>query len=415
MKSFLTPLFLIVFVSFFKLAAQNWLPAYVIVNRNDTLYGLVDFKVPKSNQERCFFKKDEHSPVITYFPKDILGYRFTPEGKYFVSKEIEIDGVSKKVFVEFMVEGMLNLYYYIADTGREHYFFEKETGELFSITKETDKLEGRFVKSDTKYDGMIRYKFKDYAPITRNPKRFKFNQASMIHVAKTYHDLVCTTGEDCIVFENQKPDATGFNVRFSAYTAVDRYVFRFFYKETTTRECFIPAFGAEIELVYPQLSKKISVYADVSISKLDHTFNYIKYGEAEYFDGIYSYYYKKHFDVYPLTARFGVKYAYPMNTFTPMIKLGISNKHLFGEVASYDFRVIGNSDINDIPTFYSNVFMKNYPGIHSALGSEFNLKNGGAVSLCFTFDAYRQRRLAFDPPILSKYLITYGVKLGYVF
>jgi len=224
-KLFLTPLFLILCASFFSLSAQNWQPGFVIVNETDTLFGEINFRIPRLNQEQAVFRTDADSPVQTFSPGEIVGYRIMSDGNFFVSKTIEINNQPRLVFVEFMVQGMLNLYYYIDENRQEHFFFEDENGSLFAITREDDIIDGLQVRRDNRFDGMIRHRFQDQPSIAHNPRPFEFNQATMIEIVRTYHNLTCPIGSECIVFERQRPDRTRMYFRFSAYTALEMNVF----------------------------------------------------------------------------------------------------------------------------------------------------------------------------------------------
>ena len=391
-KNFLLTLFLILFVSFSKLSAQNWLPAFVIVNETDTLFGEVDFRISRLNQESALFRKDRNSPVTVFSPEEIIGYRFTPDGKYFVSRTIKIDDEPRLVFVEFMVKGMMNLYYFVDENRQEYFFFENENGELFAITREKDRVYGRYVKRDNKFDRLIRYRFQDYSAIAFNPNKYEFNQASMIDVVRTYHKLTCLIGEECIVFENKKT----INTRFSAYTAIEIYEFGFNNL----------ALGVETEFISSQLSRHFGLYADASISRINQVWDSAKFGKD------ISNYTNIHVDVYPLTARAGIRYGRPIKNFTPTARLGFSYKHLFGNIETEFFRYY---DDDELMLRKWEDYVMNYAGIHIALGSEYRLSRSNALSLQFVFDGYSKNNIRNRPPIFASSFATYGVRLGYVF
>ncbi len=111
-------LLLLLLASFFSLTSysqRNYQEGYVIPLQGDTLRGWIDFRSDKLNSTTCTFKADLTAQEREYYPKDIYGYRYLNDGKFYVSKEIEIDGVKKNVFLEFLLEGIENLYY----SGRE--------------------------------------------------------------------------------------------------------------------------------------------------------------------------------------------------------------------------------------------------------------------------------------------------------
>jgi hypothetical protein len=419
-KNFLITLFLIFCVSFFKLQAQNWLPGFVIVNETDTLFGEVNFRIPRLNQEQALFRKDANSPVREFSPEDIIGYRFTPEGKYFVSKTIEINDESRLVFVEFMVEGMMNLYYYLdADSRQEYYFFESENRELLTLTKRAVEVdwadestfirdgELRFIRQDNRWEGLIRHHFQEFAPIAFNPNPFEFTQAGMIDIARTYHDLTCPIGSECIVFENQRPDKIGINVRYSAYASLENFIFVHKY---TSKDFFAPSLGATFYFVYPQFATNFGLYLDVSVSRINtvlEDFIYRQQFGHTWFRDI-------HMDVFPVSGRVGAKYFKPMGRFTPTAKAGFSYRYFLGNIRVYEFS--GSRRHNNV-RFESDRPVVSFPGIHAAIGSEYSLKNGSALSLYLTFDHSTKQeytRLS-RAMLLANSLTSFGLRLGYIF
>ena len=425
-KLFLTPLFLILCTSFFSLSAQNWQPGFVIVNEADTLFGEINFRIPRLNQEQAVFRADANSPVQTFSPGEIAGYRIMPDGKFFVSRTIEIDGRPRLVFVEFLVQGMLNLFYF-EGSRQSFYFFEDENGEMFSITREDFSNNRRnLARDDNRFDGMIRYRFQELAPIAQYPQRFGFNQRSMINVARMYHDLTCPIGSECIIFETQRPDANRFKVRLTPYIAVENNVFGFVYQDiavrrTTSRSRPAMALGAELEMFSPQFSKNFRFFADMSISRINHTFEYINYREVHRIIGniAHRYYFNKKFDFYPLTANIGIRYAYPIGRFTPKVSFGFSYRYFFGNASTSAFRVTNNT-IYSNPTdfFLERHLRRDFPGFHASIGSSFDMRNGQGISLLLFLSSYQQGELTNPGSIrwnISRYLTTYGLRIGYVF
>ena len=401
--------FLICLTFFSAAAAQNnYLPGYVIMNEGDTLYGLIDYKLEKINQETCFFKENNASPARIYSPKDISGYRFLKNGKYYVSKNIDLNDTVRKVFLEYMVNGMMDLFYYVID-GQPYFFFEDENGKMFSVTKEKDRIDEFQVKRDNKYDGIIRYKFRDYHSIARYNKKFDFNQKSMINIVKTYHENVCTSGDACIIYENVKPDDKEIDVNISVYTGLEVFVFGFDYDRLYMNIPTVPL-GGEFEFIHPQLSKNIGLYADVSITKMDRVVDNIKYGED-----VYSYYKKFYFDVYPVSLRLGIKYTYPVKSFKPFIKAGFSSKHLFpgNQLLVQSKRRYLDDTQNLGPA--SSFYRKNYSGLHIGIGTGYQLKNECDLYFSLIFDSYVSKSYANFTPLLSDSFTAYSVRLGYVF
>ena len=124
-------------------AQSNYSSGYIITNDQDTIFGLIDYRTDKMNALTCHFKKDLTSAEQTYLPGQIFGYRFTDAGKFYISKFVTINSIQQKVFLEYLLQGIMNLYYYCDESDAEYlnyYFFENENGEVVSITKHPDKI-----------------------------------------------------------------------------------------------------------------------------------------------------------------------------------------------------------------------------------------------------------------------------------
>ena len=126
-------------------AQSNIREGYIITLQGDTLHGEIDFRTSAMNMKRCVFRKKGETSFKTYLPEEISGYRFTSNGIYYVSKEVETENEGKKVlFVEYVLHGNMNLY----QLGSDDMLLEDEDGNLakFSVVKaqrSTDKKEIR--------------------------------------------------------------------------------------------------------------------------------------------------------------------------------------------------------------------------------------------------------------------------------
>ncbi len=103
MRLSIVTLFLIInFLAFSEYT--NFRKGYIISLENDTISGLVDFRLDEENM--CFvnFQAEGETNARQYFPGEITGYRLIDDGKFYVSKEIEIrDNKPQTVFVEYLV------------------------------------------------------------------------------------------------------------------------------------------------------------------------------------------------------------------------------------------------------------------------------------------------------------------------
>ncbi|MDR2840909.1 MAG: hypothetical protein LBV75_06555 [Paludibacter sp.] len=328
---------------------DNYKSGYIVTLEKDTVLGWIDFRTDKDNSEICRFATDIDAKPTNYHPGEIAGYRFSESGKYYVSHEITVDSVTKKVFLEYLLQGLINLYYY--HDGTQMYFgFENQDGEMTVVTKKPDYIDGTNLVSDKKYVGYVTYIFRDYQPIVQQTKSLGFNQRSFINIAKKYHNEVCTTGEECIVFENQHPDKTYMDVSLSLHAGVRQftYVFSTAYDDLAVSNVS-PAVGFGVNLKNSRWSQSWSLQLDATVSKheaqTDKDFREVIKGNKLVYEkynrkGAYSY------QSNVLIVNIGAKYEYPKYNFRPVAEAGFSILHLF----QLTERSVYGARNNDLPT-----------------------------------------------------------------
>jgi hypothetical protein len=123
------------------------------------------------NAKICRFKSDLSADEQQFHPTDIYGFRYIESGKFYISKTIEINNVLQMVFLEYLIQGIMNLYFYKDDSLDiiGYYIFEDEKGEMQILTKHVDEYgyvknsdKNTYVhalKKDTKYKNMLNYMF----------------------------------------------------------------------------------------------------------------------------------------------------------------------------------------------------------------------------------------------------------------
>ena len=327
-------LFLSLLSSFVAVAQNNFKPGYIITNMNDSIIGLIDFRTDEANSQVCNFKENEKAPVKSYYPGDIAKYRFINEGKYYVSHSITIDNQTYKVFLEFLISGMMNLYYHKSPfSGQEYYFFENEKQEMIPITKKPDEIVNMRIVNDLQYIGILSYLFYNYPTIIEDINSTFFNKGSMVKIVKKYHALTCTTGEECIDFENDyKRQYIKF--KFSLYGGfrINKYTFKdeelIIFGSTSS---LFPMIGGQINISSPRLTNLINLIIDFSLSGIK--------GEKDLAHDELIEYKKYKFNALSTTERVNLMLTYPFGKFSPVIEAGISHYALFNRSSSYYFEL----------------------------------------------------------------------------
>ncbi len=379
-------------------AQSNFKQGYIITNDHDSIIGLIDFRTDTQNSHFCRFKQSEKSPEQIYYPGDIFSYRFIDEGKYYVSHTIVIDGVSQKVFLEYLINGMMNLYYYYdSENNLSYYFFENENKELVSITKKEDIIEDNRLKKDTKYIGVLSYVFKDYPTIKKDLNNTSFSRSSMIHLVKEYHELTCSPGDVCVDFENDyKKHYVNFDFSIYGGVQVQNYSFKtknYYEYDFDQTKSLSPIVGGAVGISLPRFAKSMSVVFDVALSILK--------GESE---STTNFTYKKYeFNACNLTGRINLKYSYPSGKYRPTIEAGMSIYKFFDMSGSLytESRIVA---MTNRFTKDEILFPSLFSGFNCAIGLDRIIKNN-AIFFRISYE-----KVSHDDAIQAGLL-----KMGYTF
>jgi hypothetical protein len=206
MKNF-TVLFFI--FSFSILYSQNdYRDGYVITKTNDTLWGTINYLGDVSNSEVCYFKTKSGNSIKKYFPSDILSYRFLESGKYYVSKNITIEKTQKSIFLEYLINGRLNVYYYRDKTG-DHYMVDKDTLRLreLSETEELVFVNGtQYTRKNNRTELILKTYLSDCPELFPEIVDVNLDHKTLMKLAKDYQNITCKD-QECIIYEKKLPTA----------------------------------------------------------------------------------------------------------------------------------------------------------------------------------------------------------------
>jgi len=210
MKRKLFPVFVLFVVSVLQ-AQSMFKPGYVLKSEHDTIFGEVDYRDDEIMSGICHFRHAVGDPVLTFMPNEIYGYRFL-NGRCFISKEIK----SKKVFLEFLVNGRVDLYY-IRDKNGDKYFLSKDSLGLVEIPYKKEMIEKdkqEYLYESKTHIGVLNYFMHD-APgiLSKITEIEKPDHKNLISLVEYYHNAVCD-GEKCIVYK-KNPYPIKVNLEFS--------------------------------------------------------------------------------------------------------------------------------------------------------------------------------------------------------
>jgi hypothetical protein len=301
-----------------KSYAQNdFRPGYYITLQNDTVNGFIDYRGESRNSNSVLFRKDEFSESIKFDPTEIQAYRFV-DGKFYISKKIAPDSGEKIVFLEFLVDGITNLYFY-RDLNNYKYFLEDKKGNMLELSNDTktEKVDGKGeIQTNTnKYIGLLKATFADCKEIQPQIENVSLGHKSLINITKQYHNYVCDY-EDCIVYEKK---LSPIKVQFApvlksgfSFLRIDKGIFSNYDFEPEIH----PGIGILINVVIPGIGEKISFETELDLNK------YNFHGEYQLQNGSITENYNAYFDLMSLQPTLSVKYTFLNGKVKPTVAIG---------------------------------------------------------------------------------------------
>lgn len=254
---------------------------YIITLQGDTVHGEVKDLGLNGNVKICVFKPNDAREFSEFKPGEIHSFRFNK--KYYISKELNFERHTDSLFIEFLVDGIVNLYYFQYNYIL-YYLIEDEAGvqTLIKVNNNTPtSIEDEVTAKVDRYRkiGTIKTVLKDYPPIYSEVDNvYLENSRSMKNLIVSYHEGVCTD-YDCIDYTKIKTQAwifLGFSfglkksaLHFGGKDGIFKYV------ENADLETFWSAYySMDFSLTIPSLSEKISMQSKLEFSKEKFKYTY---------------------------------------------------------------------------------------------------------------------------------------------
>lgn len=222
LKKILITIFLLIVIKI-SFSQEDINSSFIIKNETDTIFGTIRLS---PNQEYCLFKRVDDMEFKKYFPNEIDAIKIKDE-KYFVSKQvIEPKGDLKWYFLEYLVDGEIDLYII---TSVARYFIEKDGMELIEINdniKIHKKIDGKdYIIIDKKYLGYLRLYMSEAPELHSKINSMNaLSQKKLVKLSVDYHNTVCKNYQ-CINYTKEIPSITfkietltGFNRHNSYYS-----------------------------------------------------------------------------------------------------------------------------------------------------------------------------------------------------
>ena len=354
-------------------AQRDYRKGYIITNMNDTIHGWIDYRGDIRNARICSFRETETGQATDYSPWDISAYRFI-DSKFYVSKNIGAADAPNQIFLEYLVNGMANLYYYREDNVNEYYYIEKD-GHFHEL--KIDEIEVD-VRGSTRtmpihsYVGVLQAALGVWE-MREDIEKAKLEHWSLIDIARDYHNYTCTDGSECIIYVKRKPlmalkvgPVVGVNLATLKMTrnwymigletgklAKDHYKF-----DPLTNFTL----GVNLNLSMPRTSEKLSMQMQALYAKY-HFFHTYKRGSTST---------ELHINSNALQMGLNFKYEYPRGKLRPTLAAGGAMMLLpdasFKKHTEYSY---GRPSIEEKDFKTTYVGFEVIPGVHYYLANEW--------------------------------------------
>jgi hypothetical protein len=236
-------------------AQTNFIDGYVLVTEKDTLFGQIDNKNYYSNSQYCDFRHSPADPVVTFDPQKTFGYRFN-KGKYYVSRDIKTEDGFARVFVEYLIHGILDVYFYQDKGNYNHYYISKDQqplNELIHIKEYVEKDGLQMLHETRPYTGLLSWFTADCSAMQKDIENIKvLDHTKLISFAEKYHKLTCHD-QKCVVYEKKLSR----KIKINVYGGSTFYLPYYLYGYKSDHNSIDPVYGMNFLFQYTQRSEKI--------------------------------------------------------------------------------------------------------------------------------------------------------------
>lgn len=176
----------------------------IFLSNGDSLQVLIDVIKTENNFNYCYYHTPGSKEEQSFAAEDINGFTLDNSGRRFIKKTIEVDGDILNVIAEYLVDGINDLFVYHDNT--QEFYILSSPGKPDLVTgyelQDAQLESGKEVKiRSNKYIGLLKYHMADAPSLHSRINKMEFSQKNLVDISKEYHGLVCTTGEECIIYE----------------------------------------------------------------------------------------------------------------------------------------------------------------------------------------------------------------------
>ncbi|NVO18345.1 MAG: hypothetical protein HXX13_01520 [Bacteroidetes bacterium] len=386
---FVIPLVLLLAITNMVLAQNDFRPGFIITLNNDTLKGLLQYKGSISSARKCGFKASEDAEQVHYSPTEIKSYRFQ-DGKYYVSRNVSIEGKVDTLFLEYLIDGIVDIYYYRDGQDKENYLVDPGDGN-FIVLDDSARV---FIRNGSRYEcdakryiGILKYIFRASPDVSQEVERIKLDHRSLIRVARQYHNEVCKDRE-CVVFEKKVVKVKFVanvlvGVNLNQIHVISDQAGNNLFENCDFNSALYPTAGLNFSISLPDLNERLSLHYEAAIGKrhLNAAYTYSFQGviTPDYYTVINN----VNFSQLLLNNTLALQYEIPFGNWNGLIRTGLSYRYFFNTDFWHQFKVIGGGGYEDIVT--RSPFRNDDGGICLGFGASWKLQKEHKLKLEYDF------------------------------
>lgn len=313
--------------SLFADGQANYKKGYIITNNDDTIHGRINDRGDYRNTRVCWFKEGKNTKAVKYLPSDIKAYRMLCD-KYYMSRQVSKKGISTSTFVEVLIDGKVNLYYYVKGKKTSFYIEKEKSEQLIGLTNEKlselyqpipdtpVSYSKNYYLTNTAYLDTLSSVFRDDQKIQKTLHTTPYYRKALMRITKIYISDVCK-GTDCLTYEK---NITKNNPRVGLFTGMQVSQVSFYLDqhqtETYTTNAIIShPIGVFVNVPLTIISDRFSVQLEL----INQGIHYSQELTSPYLRGI-------ELKSTPIYVPLSLKYEINREKFSPSVSFGTEAK-----------------------------------------------------------------------------------------
>jgi len=330
-----------IFIFQISFCQKNYLPGYIIPLKGDTLKGFIDYRNWEHNPGKVFFKEKLSDKNTVYTPMNsksfgvldevyksaIIQTEISPDNTNNLQFDPELNIENDTAFLQTMIQGAKNLYFYINKQGRIQFYIKQDSGyELLVYKKYLKERDGeRVIMENNKYIGQLTIDLADCPNILSKIWQTKYTKKSMENLFLYYYD--CTQSKMKFQKKTEKTSTefgalAGLSLTTLKFKGNDfPYLANVNYKQSTNFSA-----GLFFNIILPRNQKKWSICNSISFAqyKVDGSItDFIRENYYTITNTKFEYSYLKLNNL--------LRYSYPIRKLCVFVNVGISNGYVISE------------------------------------------------------------------------------------